>query len=77
MPFVVAITAVDNAWCFVSAVSFSAALTKQDLLAEEPLQPGRDGAPVPHYRLHFVISSYFEFFFLCEFESWGCNTKKK
>lgn len=39
MPFVVAIAAVDNAWCFVSAVSFSVALTKQDLPAEEPLQP--------------------------------------
>lgn len=36
MPFVAAITAVDHAWCFVSAVSSSAALTKQDLLAEEP-----------------------------------------
>lgn len=51
MPFVVAIAAVDNAWCFVSAVSFSVALTKQDLPAEEPLQPGREDAHVPHYRL--------------------------
>lgn len=66
MPFVVAITAVDNAWCFVSAVSFSAASTKQDLLAEEPLQLGREDAHVPHYQLHFVIFSHFELFFLCE-----------
>lgn len=63
MPFVAAITAVDNAWCFVSAVSSSAALTKQDLLAGE----GRDG--VPRYRLHLVLFPYFELFFLCEFES--------
>lgn len=45
MPFVVAITAVDNAWCFVLAVSFSVALTKQYLLAAEPLQPGRCTCP--------------------------------
>lgn len=45
MLFVVAITAVDNAWCFVSAFSFSVAFTKQDLLAGEPLQPGRCTCP--------------------------------
>lgn len=59
MPFVVAITAVDNAWCFVSAVSFSVALTKQDLLAEEPLQPGRCTCPIlPAALCYFFTLSY-------------------
>lgn len=70
MPFVVAITAADDAWCFLSAVSVSAASTKQDLLAEARLQPGGDGAHVPHYRLHFVI-----FFFLTLSYSFSVNLK--
>lgn len=48
MPFVVVITAVvivnngdDNAWCFVSVLSF-VVLPKHGLLAEELLQQGRD-----------------------------------
>lgn len=57
MPFVVAITAVDNAWCFVSAVSFSVALTKQDLLAAEPLQPGRCTCPT----LPAALGNFFTF----------------
>lgn len=56
MPFVVAITAVDNAWCFVSAVSSSVALTKQDLLAVEPLQPGRCTCPtLPAALCYFLL----------------------
>lgn len=59
MPFVVAITAVDNAWCFVSAVSFSVALTKQDLLAVEPLQPERCTCPtLPAALCYFFALSY-------------------
>lgn len=49
MPFVVVITAVvfvnngdDNAWCFVSVLSF-VVLPKQALLAEELLQQGTRG----------------------------------
>lgn len=56
MPFVVAITAVVNAWCFVSAVLFSVALTKQDLLAVEPLQLGRCTCPtLPAALCYFLL----------------------